>query len=171
MAGLGSECCPRGWALTRHSLYLVTPFSDEAVAQPRAFLLASREHADRVPPEVFGSPVPTRAWECSLRISALLPHGCWKQGARTLCCTHRPQNSQGETSANPALSLSVLHQSLHQQASQPCQPLAFLPLLGSWAVGSPMGSASWYLTTSHRALVGDRVLGCARGWCFMAESR
>lgn len=60
-----------------------------------------------------------------LRISALLSHGCCKQGTGTLCCTHRPQNSQEETFANPALCLGILRQSFHQQTSQPCLPRVF----------------------------------------------
>lgn len=143
--------------------------SAESAAQPRAFLLASREFEDK---EVFcRNRVPQGSvWEpCTHQgqgvfSQSLCPppwdHGCCKQGTRTLCCTHRAQNSPGETFANPALFLDILHQSLHQQTSQPCLPLVF-SFLGSWAVQSPMVSACWHLTRSHCALVG-RVLGCSR---------
>lgn len=89
--------------------------------------------------EVSGNPVSTRAREYSLRVSALLSHGCCKRGTRTLCCTHRPQNSQGETFANQALCLGILHQSLHQQTSQPRLPLIF-PI---WEAG--LFRATWSL--------------------------
>lgn len=104
VAELDREWCPKGWALPRHSPYLLTPaqlFWHPESSQTKRCSAETGFHG-----EVFGNPISTRARECSLRTSALLCRGCCKQGTGTLCYTQGPRTAQGkQTFANPALCL------------------------------------------------------------------